>query len=133
MPERAGTRDEFGVGRSPIQLSGALARNHYHRYAHRQHRPQFQPVAFAHATLEPITHHRIAHPARDRDAQPRRLVLCAAKSLQHEMSALVTRAAALEQDELSRFAQPVGPAEPQRGGPLPVYPGCLGGIVMVRR
>ncbi len=73
------TGEKFGVDRHPLKLSGAFARDHHHRHSRRQHRPQFQPVALAHAALEPVAHHRVANPARDRDAQPRTLVLCAAQ------------------------------------------------------
>ena len=54
------------------------------------------------------------------------------------MSALLPRAMTLKLEELFGFAQPVSRAEhsgigDQDGGPPPVYPGCLGGIVIVKR
>src|SRR5271155_726648 len=62
------TGEEFGVERHPLKLSGTFARDHYHRHSRRQHRAQSQPVALAHAALEPIADHGVAYPARDRDA-----------------------------------------------------------------
>src|SRR6185437_8209770 len=55
--------EEFGVDRRPLEFAGAFACDHHHLDSRRQHRAQFQPVAFAYAALEPVAYHGIPDPA----------------------------------------------------------------------
>jgi len=108
-----------------------MARNHHDRTIRAEHRPQRASKAFAQSALDPVTNHRVADLARNRQSQPSRGLIGKLHQVNDEMRGLSADARTPQQQKIRAAMQAMLGAEAEAVAGF--YPGCLGGIDTVRR